>query len=249
MRGDLVHHRAANYHGIGVLHDETSLFRIGNAEANGNRRCRKRSKRSQEILEIRGQFLALAGYARSRYRVEKTIRGLSNLFHPLRRTCRRDEKDRVQARAAHGSNKRFGFLDGQISCQYAVKARGHCILRQLFQSMIEERIEITEQDQRDFRFLADILAQPEHLLKRDAVAERTIRRALDHRTIRDRVGERNSQFDQVRARLVQRKDEFQCYIEARITRRDVRDKRFSTFRSELLEPFFNARHASTSSLR
>src|SRR5216684_6558691 len=112
--------------------------------------------------------------------------------------------------------------------------------------MIQKWIEVTEQNQRNFGLLADAFAKLKNLLKSHSVMERPLRRALYHRTIRDGIGKRHAELNQIRARFLQSKDEVEGYFYTRIPRCDVRNERLAAFGFELGEFLFNASHCESS---
>src|SRR5207249_11305955 len=100
-------------------------------------------------------------------------------------------------------------------------------------------VEIAEQDQRNFGFFADILARLEILLKRHTVSQRTIRGALDNRSICNRIRKWNADFDQISAGLLQSKDEFKCHLQTWIACRKVRNEGLPVSGFQLPESFFD----------
>ena len=76
-----------------------------------------------------------------------------------------------------------------------------------FQSVAQHRIHVGEQQQRDFGPFADLRRDVEHGGELGAGLQRAIAAALDYRAVGDRVGEGNTQLDQVRAAAFERRDD------------------------------------------
>ena len=118
----------------------------------------------------------------------------------------------------------------------------HCIFSQFLQSVIEQRVEVAEQNQRNFGLPTDILSQLEDFAKRYAVAERPIRCPLNDRAVRDGIRERHAELDQIRSGLIQGENQLKRSLEARIAGRDVGYKRLLPLGFQLREFFLNTCH-------
>src|SRR5262245_24665320 len=108
-------------------------------------------------------------------------------------------------------------------------------MRQLLESIPHRRIEIGKQQQRNFRARPNLAGDVEHTSKRSSSFERPITRALDYRSIGDRIGERNAEFDQVGATPLERLDQRCRTVRMRIARREVRDESFAALASQAIE--------------
>src|SRR5439155_27288267 len=151
-------------------------------------------------------------------------------------------ENRVQTGLAHGPHEWVRLFNGEIARKYAIKTGLYRVCRQPFETIVQQRIEIAEQHQRNPRLLPDILAQRQNLRNRDTVLQSPLGRTLNHRPIGNRVGERHSQFDHIRPCLLQRKVELESDLQARISGRQIRDKCLCIVTLELDEALFNSCH-------
>ena len=107
------------------------------------------------------------------------------------------------------------------------------------------------QQSRSWGFLvhADAPIRSEHAFERGARAQRAFPCALDHRAIRDRVGKRHAEFDQVGAPAHQRLHQSRRTLRRGIAGRQIRDQSFAAVALQAVKQAPDPRHASSSSLK
>src|ERR1051325_2394802 len=91
------------------------------SETDGKRSFRQRTERPQEVTQIISQFLPFTRHTRPRYRIEKPVRGFCDGLHSCARTGRRNQKDSVQSRGAHGLDEDLRFLEREITGEYSIE--------------------------------------------------------------------------------------------------------------------------------
>src|SRR4029453_16724786 len=96
---------------------------------------------------------------------------------------------------------RLCFLRNQICCKHSVdpglsRCRGEWLRAEL-----QERIEITEENDGYIDVLPDVSRAGERVVHGHALSQRPFRRALNHFPICDRIAERHAQLNDVCSRL------------------------------------------------
>ena len=96
---------------------------------------------------------------------------------------------------------RLCFLRNQIGYEHSIDP---CLSRcrgEWLRAELQERIEITEENDRYVGVPPDVLRARERVVHGHAISQRSFGRALNHFAIRDRVAERHPQLDDVCPRL------------------------------------------------
>ena len=119
----------------------------------------------------------------------------------------RGEEDGVEAGGAHDLHVVAGFFDAGVGEQAAVDAGGFGVARELVEAVAQHRVQIGEQQQRNFGTLADLRGDVENLRERGAGREGAVAGLLNHGAIGDGIGEGHAQFDQIGAAAFERRDE------------------------------------------
>ena len=96
---------------------------------------------------------------------------------------------------------------------------------------MEHRIEIAHKYEGHVCFLTQAPHHVKNLVRRRSRPQRPKVRLLDHDAFRDRIGERNSDLNEVRPGALHFQYVFLRRGEVRVTRRDKRDKCFSARKS------------------
>ena len=86
---------------------------------------------------------------------------------------------------------------GKIDYQQRIDSGARGIGAEPFASVMENRIEVTEQDERNFGFLAQLAHHRENRGERRAGFKATLRRALIGRPVSHRIRKRHAQFDEI----------------------------------------------------
>ena len=117
-----------------------------------------------------------------------------------------------------------GFFRRQIRRQDAVRpGRARCIGKFL-DAHLQNRIEIAEENQRNLGVCAKTLHKLDHAREGRSAAHGAFARALNRRSVGDRIAERHAQLDHVRACLRRSQHDFLGRIERRIARGDIGDE-------------------------
>ena len=117
------------------------------------------------------------------------------------------------------------FFDGKISDQGAIDAGGAGDAAELGEAHAEDGIEVREDDEAGgLGVLSDFRGKFQDVLKRRAVFQSAFARALDDRPIGDRVAKRDPEFNDPRARVNGREDNFFGCSEIRISAGDIDDE-------------------------
>ncbi len=88
------------------------------------------------------------------------------------------------------------------------------VVRELFEAVAEHRVQIGEEQQRNFGTLADLRGDVEDLRERGAGGEGAVAGLLDDGAIGDGIGERHAQFDEIGAAAFERFDESGAWLRA-----------------------------------
>jgi hypothetical protein len=167
----------------------------------------------------------LAGPCRSRPRddVEKAAREPRRLLHPNRSRGWRNQKDRVEPGLTESRVEFPGLLGRQIGYQHSVKSGGFGFSSG-FLSTAQKRIQVGEEDQGHAGFVPDPAGDLENRFETGATRERTLGCPLKHWTVRDRIGKRNTQLQDVGARPIERDGERHRLVGRRISGGEICDE-------------------------
>ena len=150
--------------------------------------------------------LLLAGDAGARDQVHKAARIFRHQFQPPLGAGGRGEKHGIEPGFAHHLHIIAGLFHAGVREQAAVDPGGFRVAREFLKAIAQHRVQIREQQQRNFRTLANLRGDVENLRQRGPGRERAVARLLDHRAIRDRIRKRHAQFDQIRAAAFERRE-------------------------------------------
>ena len=228
--------------GVGVLPDFSNVFRGRDAEPDGDRQI---SESPHSLNEIRGGFrqvLSNPGYPRSRDRVYEPAAGLAHELDALVGAGGRNEKDQINSGIAHRGSKLVGFFGHEISREHSVDACASKLVAEPIQPDRKKRIQVAEEDYRDFALPADTTHEVEAVTDADVFGERPLRGTLNHRTIRHRIRERHAEFNNVSSTAFELEDYLLSGFERWIARRDVRDETLTSRPPEFIELCFDSRH-------
>ena len=103
-----------------------------------------------------------------------------------------------------------------------------------------DAVVIGHEDEWNFRLCSESADHREDAAQRCSAAECTFRRLLDDRTVGNRVGKWDAQFDNIRARLLQFNDELLRFRQAGIAGHQIDNERFLSLSSQSLERFVQA---------
>ena len=135
------------------------------------------------------------------------------------------------------------FLVRHIDRQNAVHTDLLQLRRERLQTVIHHDVEITEQDQPGIGVSrADALRHCEDFFQRDAVFQGNLRCFLDHDAVRDRIGKRHTEFNDVGSRFDAFSDQFLTAFFIGKTATVEDDQRLAFFIPALPEYFLNSVH-------
>src|SRR5437763_9025365 len=100
------------------------------------------------------------------------------------------------------------------------------------ESELKDRVQVGVEDDRDLRATTDLANAIENAANRRAAFERTLGRELVHQTIREGIGERDPEFENVDAGVFQDERELNRSRQIGIARADVGDERLFVLLSE-----------------
>ena len=126
--------------------------------------------------------------------------------------------------ARHRLLKLPGFFDREIEREHAVNARTGGLARELGDAEAQQRVRVAEDDDRRRDVRPDFRDQFERSPEAPAGGQRPLGRALDHRTVGQGIGKRNADFEHVRARTIQRPQQFGRPRQIGIGGRRIRDQ-------------------------
>src|SRR6185295_8618370 len=100
-------------------------------------------------------------------------------------------------RGPNSTDEFVGLLRNKIGDQHSIDAGIAKLLAERFESKREQRIQITKQHNRDFALLPNAPHNRKAISRTYLVSERAFGSSLNHRSVRHRIGERHSEFDDV----------------------------------------------------
>src|SRR5208282_2557186 len=121
------------------------------AEADADWQIGHASKLAHVRTQLRVQIRARAGHSRHRYIIEKATGGARDRATPVQRRRRREQVDDVETVGARGPLELTGFLGRQIDRKYPVDTRPRGVRAQPLASVVKDRVEVPEQDNRNLR--------------------------------------------------------------------------------------------------
>src|SRR4029077_12438634 len=169
-------------------------------------------------------FIACACYASARNCVDESARVLRDAPEPFVRCRWRDQKDRIESMLKQVLSPRLCFLGNQICHEDSVDSRLSRCRGEWFWAELQERIEITEEDDGHINVLPDVPRAGERVAYGHAVSQRSFRRALNQFPIRNRIAERHAQLDDVRSRLRELNEQALSSCKIRVTYGDEWDE-------------------------
>src|SRR5262249_41288517 len=136
-------------------------------------------------------------------------------------------------------------LDRQIGDEKPIDAAGLSICSQRLEPVGEKWVVITEKDERKIALFPHPADQFQALAQRESVLQSSFSSLLNHGTIGKRIRERDTQFNDVSARLFQFKDQPIRNLEVGISQCNVRNERFLAVVPEPLKSLLDASHRSS----
>src|SRR5947209_4312475 len=114
----------------------------------------------------------------------------------------------------------LGFFHTQVDEQHSVDPDLRGIACQPLESVSHQRIQIAEENQWKFRMAANLARDVENPGRPHASVQRSVRGPLDDGAVGYRIGEGNTQFDNIRAAAFERRNQRRCPVRRRIASRD-----------------------------
>src|SRR5262245_31436385 len=185
---------------------------------------------------------AHSGHGGPRDHVNEPGGMIGDQFDPLVGRSRRDQKDRVETGAAHPGDKIFGLFGNQISHQHAVDAHPLQFGADVGGGKLHQWVEVGEEQDRDVAALAYAFDDGQNVGDAYRFFQRALRSPLNHRPIRHWVGERDAEFDHVRASIGQREQQAFGRRQVWITSGDVGDEGFAAFTFQSFKFYCNTSH-------
>jgi hypothetical protein len=233
---------ATNDGGVGVLPYFGDVLGSGDAEPDGDRQI---SEPPDSLNQIRGgfrQILSNPGYARSRDRVHESAAGFSDQLDAFIGARGRNEKDQVNSGIAHRGSKLIALFGHEVSREHTVDAGASKLVAEPLKPEREKRIQVAEQDYRDFALLADSPHELETVTNAHVIGERSLGSSLNHRTVGHRIRERHSKLDDVSSAAFEFENNLLGGFDRRIASGDVWDETLASLASEFIELCFDSRH-------
>jgi len=137
-------------------------------------------------------------HAGHRHVVDEAARQPHDFPDPLRSAGRRQQEDEVQARGTGPPQQLLGILRRQVDDQQPVHSGRPRIGGEPLRAIVEDRIVVAVQDDRQLRGAAKIGHQLEHARQRGTGAQTDFRRALQDRAVGGRIGERHPDLQEIR---------------------------------------------------
>ena len=158
---------------------------------------RSRASQSTNGANGLGKRRSLAGDAGARNQIDEAGGIFRHQLQPLRCGGGRGKEDGIEAGRAHRRHVGRGFFDAHIGQQAAVDAGGLRVARQRFQAVAQHRIQIGEQQQRNFGVFADLARDLQNLRGRSFPPSKRVPRRAGSRAHRrwDRRKERRARSD------------------------------------------------------
>lgn len=142
-------------------------------------------------------FVGRSGDARARNAIDETGSGLACQADACVRTGGRDQKNRIEACALGFGSPLVGFVGSQIAEEHAGCSRIGCHPGELSITMFDGRVGVAHVDNRGFD--SGRAHRGEDVAYFHSAIQRALAAGLDRWAVRDRVAERDADFDQVGA--------------------------------------------------
>ena len=212
-RGHVLQQRGADHRAVGKFPHLADALAILDAKSNHELLFRVLADALQVLGDLlvhaRAVELARAGGGVDREAVGEVSGHAVDQLDPLRRRDRRDEVDHRKAEVFGAFEKILGLLWRQVGNQQAVHASLDRVVHEAVATVRDERIAVAHEQNRRRDLLAP-LAIPrfsdhlENAADVHAVADRLVRRVLDHWPVADGIGVGHPEFDEVGPALLQR---------------------------------------------
>jgi hypothetical protein len=226
---------AADYRRVGVLPDFGDLLGSRDSKPNGNRQI---GESLDPLNQIRGGFrqaLPHACHTGSRDCIYEPGACFAHKFDSFVGTGRRDQKYKVDVGRLHCRSKFIGLFRHQVSAQHGVDTGAPKLISYTLGSKRQERIQITEEHDRDFAALPDAPYNFETITDACLIGKRSFGRSLNYRSVGHRIGERHPELDDVGTTALQFEYELLCDFERGISTGDVRDETFTPSALQVIE--------------
>src|ERR1700682_5188460 len=100
------------------------------------------------------------------------------------------------------------------------------------ESKLKYWIQVSVENDRDLRLLANLPYAFEHAAARRSGGESALRGELIDDSISERIGERQTKLENIRAGFFEREGKIDCPVETRIARADVGNETFALFAAQ-----------------
>src|SRR5579871_4613577 len=95
-----------------------------------------------------------------------------------------------------------GLFEREVRRKHSVSPCNRSLFRKSIQTVLQNRIEVAEKHEWNFRLLAYPANQLNYAAHRRTGEQRPFARPLDRGPVRNRIAERHAQFDYVRTRFI-----------------------------------------------
>ena len=190
---------AADNDSIAFLGDLSGLFGGGNAESDGDGEVRVGFDFANLGTDAVREASLLAGDAFAGDVVNEALCGFRNQLHAFGRCGGSNESNGQETVGLHELGVACGFIWGKIEDQNAVRAGGGSICMELVEAIDINRVQISKEDDRDFRGRADLFHCIKHSQYASSGIDGATRCRLDRGPIGKGIGKGDAEFDDVHA--------------------------------------------------
>ena len=185
---------------------------------------------------------AFAGGAGFGHEVEEAAGFLRDLFHAVGASRGGDEENDLDVGSLERGAQRAGFLGRQIHDEQAVDSGRVRGLGEAVEAVLEERVVVAEEHDRNFGLAPQAGGEVEGFRQRHAGLERALGGFLDDGAVGSRIGERHAEFENVDAGAAGGAEDFEARLRIRVAGGQVADEGFFLGGGESLERFRDAIH-------
>ena len=193
-------HEVIDHHRVGGTADGLRGLRIANAEAHAHRNLHVLADVRQHLADGLGVQVASAGHALERHVVDVARGNARHLRHALGRARGSQQKDQLKPRGRCGRFQRPGFVRRHVRNDQTVDAGCDRLTAEPVRAKGVNAVVVGHENEGNIGLTPYSSDHRQNAAQRRPAPKRAFRRLLNDRAIRNRIGKRHTDFEDIGAR-------------------------------------------------